>query len=177
MQLDQSHHSTILPHNLYTHLIKEQHGVVTEAGVYKSYVFDIKASPSYSKYIKYIHAKFGDDQQNVKTKGPMALENVGSFQYIIYKRYQKKKSGSESEKKQLRAYFFVNYQGPKWPLKCFAYLDPCTHLYLNRFIRSGKSLLLNESFVNTRNKKIKIKIKRDCFVPSFLASPLRLMLL
>ena len=32
-------------------------------------------------------SKFGEDPQNVKTKAQMALENVGSFQYLMYKRY------------------------------------------------------------------------------------------
>ena len=39
-------------------------------------------------------SKFGEGPQNVKTKGPeIALDNVGSFQYLMYKRSEKKYLG------------------------------------------------------------------------------------
>ena len=56
----------------------------------------------------------------LRPKAQMVCENVGSFQYLMYKRhYKKKKSGPE--KKIEGSKFFIQYQGSKWPLHILPY--------------------------------------------------------
>ena len=51
----------------------------------------------------------------------MALENFGLFQYLMYKRCRKNKSGPG---KKYEGTQVLNTRAPKWALKFLAYFDP-----------------------------------------------------
>ena len=53
---------------------------------------------------EHLPSTFDDSPQNVKAKGQIALENVTSFQYLMYKYIRKTKSGLE--KKNWESSFF-----------------------------------------------------------------------
>ena len=54
----------------------------------------------------------------------MALENVGSFQYLMYKRHQEKLNLAL----KLRALNFL-IMGTQMALEMFVYFDPCVELW------------------------------------------------